>query len=254
MQKYFLALALATLSVLASTLMISACDDDDNSASDPISTDSTDVIIPVVVDSILSIPEAVDLGLPSGLLWASFNLGTTAPEDYGDHYAWGETETKETYDWSTYKWCEGNYDKLTKYVSQSQSSLLGNEGFYDDKITLDPADDVAHVLLGGPWRMPTIKEFEELYRNCTWTWTTQKHVNGYLVQSKTNSNSVFLSAGGTSSGYNIGSYGYYWSSSLFATFANSAHGITFHSSHVNTSYYRSREAGFFVRPVCVPQD
>ena len=87
--------------------------------------------------------EYVDLGLPSGTLWATCNVGATAPEEYGDYFAWGETtgynSGKTTFNWSTYKYCNGDYDKLTKYCNKSSS------GTVDNKTTLDPEDDVAHV-------------------------------------------------------------------------------------------------------------
>ncbi|MBO7112331.1 MAG: hypothetical protein J6V75_00065, partial [Bacteroidaceae bacterium] len=121
----------------------------------------------------------VDLGL--SVKWATCNVGASKPEEYGDYYAWGETEPKTTYDWSTYKWCKGSSATMTKYCNNSS---YGNNGFTDTKTTLDPEDDVAHVKWGGNWRMPTISEFEDLINNCTWTWTTQNGVNGYKVTSK----------------------------------------------------------------------
>ena len=111
--------------------------------------------------------EYVDLGLPSGLKWATCNVGASSPEDYGDYYAWGETETKSTYNWSTYKWCNGSSSTLTKYCTDS------SRGTVDDKTTLDLEDDVAHVKWGGDWRMPTRQNYSELIYNCIWEWTTQ---------------------------------------------------------------------------------
>ena len=96
--------------------------------------------------------EYVDLGLPSGLKWATCNVGASSPEVYGGYYAWGETEEKSSYSWSTYKWCNGSYDTMTKYCTSS------SYGTVDNKTTLDPQDDVAHVKWGGRWRMPTLEE------------------------------------------------------------------------------------------------
>ena len=155
--------------------------------------------------------EAVDLGLPSGIKWATFNVGATKPEEYGGYYAWGETEEKENYDWSIYKWCNGSSSTLTKYCTDSFY------GTVDNKTTLAPEDDVAHVKWGGTWRMPTKAEQDELRNNCTWSWTTLNSVNGYKVTSKTNGNSIFLPAAGQRNGTHLnssGSYGYYWSGSL----------------------------------------
>ncbi len=131
--------------------------------------------------------QAVDLGLPSGLKWASCNVGATAPEGYGNYYAWGETEPKDNYSWATYKHNNGDNssDNITKY---------GNNA--DTLTTLEPEDDAATANWGGDWRMPTAAEMDELLEHCTWTWTTQNGVNGYQVASKTNGNSIFLPAAG----------------------------------------------------------
>ena len=98
--------------------------------------------------------EYVDLGLPSGTKWATCNVGASKPQDYGNYYAWGETSTKETYKWSTYKYGtyddDGDYSKLTKYNTS------------DSKTTLDLSDDAAHVNWGGKWRMPTFEQLSEL--------------------------------------------------------------------------------------------
>ncbi len=190
----------------------------------------------------------VDLGLPSGLKWATCNVGANNPEDYGGYYAWGETETKSTYSWSTYKWCNGTSTTMTKYCTRS------SYGTVDNKTTLDPEDDVAHVKWGGDWRMPTWYEREELRDtdNCTWTWTTQGGKNGYLVTSKKNGNSIFLPAAGyrndsslTRAGYD----GYYWSSSLSTSGSLDAYGLYFDWDFDNLSYC-DRIYGQSVRPVC----
>ena len=190
--------------------------------------------------------EAVDLGL--SVKWATFNVGATKPEEYGGYYAWGETDEKENYDWSTYKWCNGSSTTMTKYCTSSYY------GTVDNKTVLDPQDDVAHVKWGGSWRMPTLDELKELKNknNCTWTWTTQNGVNGYKVTSKTNGNSIFLPAAGyrygTSLG-NSGSYGRYWSSSLREGISYDAYYLVFSSGGYDWYYY-NRYYGFSVRPVC----
>lgn len=190
-------------------------------------------------------PEAVDLGL--SVKWASFNLGASAPEEYGDYYAWGETEPKSNYDWSTYKWCNGNSTSLTKYNDSS------SYGTVDNKTVLDPEDDAAHVKLGGNWRMPTDAEWTELRDNCTWTWVTNYNgsgINGRLVTG-TNGNSIFLPAAGIRNNAYLsyaGSGGYYCSSSLFRGYPISAHELDFDSSGVYWST-RYRCYGPSVRPV-----
>ena len=188
----------------------------------------------------------VDLGLPSGTLWATCNVGASSPEEYGDYYAWGETESKSTYAWSTYKWCNGSYNTLTKYCTDSSC------GTVDNKKVLESSDDVAHVKWDGNWRMPTNAEMTELLGYCTWTWTTQGGKNGYKVTSKKNGNSIFLPAAGYRNGsslYNAGSYGYYWSSSLDTSYPNDACYVGFDSSDVNR-YYDDRYYSRSVRPVC----
>ena len=191
--------------------------------------------------------EYVDLGLPSGLKWATCNVGANAPEDYGYYFAWGETQPKENYDWSTYKYGT-NYDQLTKYCYDSDH---GKDGFTDNKTVLDPEDDAAHVNWGGSWRMPNEVEQDELRNNCSWTWTTQNGVNGYKVTGP-NGNSIFLPAascmhGGTLDG--AGAYGYYWSSSLYADNPYFAYRVHFVSDSVNKFFY-FRYGGLPVRPVC----
>lgn len=109
-------------------------------------------------------PELIDLGL--SVKWRSWNLGATQPEDYGNKYAWGETETKQDFDWSSYKW--GNEGNITKYNSSDKLTILQSE------------DDVAHSLLGNKWRMPTKEEFNELFNNCTHEWTTIQGIRGFL--------------------------------------------------------------------------
>ena len=194
--------------------------------------------------------QAVDLGLPSGLKWASCNIGATAPEDYGDYYAWGETAPKTDYSWATYKHANGAEDKLTKYCT---NATYGNDGFTDNKTTLDPEDDAAHVNWGEDWRMPTDAEWWELRAQCTWTWTTQNGVNGYQVSSKTNSNSIFLPAAGyrtvTELNY-AGSYDDYWSSSLNTGSPYNVWGNGFKSDLVSKNFSR-RSNGFSVRPIMV---
>ena len=194
--------------------------------------------------------QAVDLGLPSGLKWASCNIGATTPEGYGDYYAWGETAPKEDYSWENYKYANGNENKLTKYCSDTK---YGNDGFVDNKTVLEPADDAATANWGKEWRMPTDAEWTELREQCTWTWTTQKGVNGYQVASKTNSNSIFLPAAGfRTSTYLLddGSNGSYRSSSLRGYDPSDAWSVDFSSDYVGRDGY-DRRYGQSVRPVQV---
>ncbi len=156
--------------------------------------------------------EWIDLGLPSGLKWASCNIGAEQPDAFGNYYAWGEVEPKETYTWVNYKYAKGSSTTLTKYCSRAD---LGYNGFTDNKTTLESEDDAAHVNLGGNWRTPTKVEFEELNTNCTWESAMQNGVRGALVTSQTNGNSIFLPGTGlyTQNGHlYVDSTGYYLSS------------------------------------------
>lgn len=193
----------------------------------------------------------VDLGLPSGLKWAICNVGATTPEGYGDYFAWGETEPKSNYGWSTYKYCSSVsdvfYDTMTKYCTD------GNFGMIDNKTILEFSDDAARVNWGGEWRMPTNAERQELVINCTWTWTTQNGVNGYKVTSEINGNSIFLPAAGYRHGTSVndvGSQGSYWLSSLEENSPYSAYYMDFRSDAVGWEDYYTRFHGYTVRAVC----
>ena len=188
--------------------------------------------------------EYVDLGLPSGLKWATMNVGASKPEEYGDYFAWGETQPKTDYSWSTYKWCNGSEKTQTKYNTKS------SYGTVDSNTVLDPEDDAAHVNWGGSWRMPTDAEWTELRTQCTWTWTTQNGVNGRLVTGP-NGKSIFLPAAGGRRGTDLidaGSWGSYWSSSLTTDYPDYAWRVGFDSDYVYRYYYY-RYYGFSVRPV-----
>ncbi len=194
------------------------------------------------------VPEAVDLGLPSGLKWASFNLGASKPEEYGNYYSWGETEPKAEYTSLTYKfWGGGSGYSLTKYNTNSQ---YGYDGFTDGKTVLDPEDDAARVNLGGKWRMPTKEEQDELRSKCSSEWTQVNGINGRKVTGP-NGNSIFLPASGVrqdTSRKSVGSYGYYWSSSLYPDYPFGAFLLSVSSSTFKGSY-NFRSYGISVRPV-----
>ena len=193
----------------------------------------------------------VDLGLPSGLLWANHNVGGNEPEDYGDFFAWAETSPKSWYDWTTYQYtCNSNYDGLTKYCNMSDH---GCNGFNDDLTILQSVDDAA-ASWGNGSRMPTNEEWQELYNTCTNVWTTQNGVNG-LCFTGPNGNSIFIPAAGCrheSSHYYAGSNGLYWSSSLNTDSPNYAWRISFSSGGCNISGGGNRFFGLSVRPVRSP--
>lgn len=190
-------------------------------------------------------PHAIDLGLPSGTLWACCNVGASSPEGYGDYFAWGETEPKDYYDWSTYKWFNCEEDEITKYCMNSYYGTI------DNKTELDAEDDAATANWGSQWRMPTLDELSELNSECTWTWTAQNGVNGYKVTGP-NGNYIFLPAAGYRSGSffrYVGSDGYYWSSSLYEVNPDDAWYLDFDSSdHYQDGNY-DRAFGHAVRAV-----
>ena len=194
--------------------------------------------------------EWVDLGLPSGTLWATCNVGANSPEEYGDYFAWGETEPKTTYNWSTYKYCNESNTTMTKYCIHSS---YGYNGFTDGKTELEPEDDAATANWGSGWQMPSYDQIKELY-NSDYTiteWTQLNGINGRKITSKSNGNSIFLPATGylSSESVRIGSYGYYWSRSLNTNHSDYACDIRFYSGIIDTSDDGSRYYGQGVRPV-----
>ena len=186
--------------------------------------------------------EAVDLGLPSGLKWGSMNVGASKPEDYGNHYAWGETETKTKYTTSNYKFGPVKYSEITLY-SKYETKLGG-----DKKTVLEAEDDAASANLGNGWRMATFAEWKELRESCTWTWTQRNGINGMLVTGP-NGKSIFLPASGVfqSSLGKKGTYGSYWTSTL-ASAEGMANAVDFYSGG-NDKALIDRSTGLSVRPV-----
>lgn len=178
---------------------------------------------------------AVDLGL--SVKWCNMNVGASAPEDCGGYYSWGETKQKDYYADSTYLYTDKPYNKnIGKNISGTKY-------------------DVAHVKMGGDWRMPTDKEFTELRTRCTWKWTTQNGMEGFVVTGSTG-NSIFLPAAGEYFKDKVSGqrrYGYYWIADIVDgtnTKAQSyifTNGGLYFGSYNNTN---SRFQGLSVRPVC----
>ena len=192
----------------------------------------------------------VDLGLPSGLKWATCNVGATVPEGHGDPVAWGETASKYSYYWDNYAHCNNAYDALTKYCNMS---YYGDNGYVDNLTTLESVDDAATARWGAGWRMPTRNDMDELFDNCTRTAVTQGGVAGYKFTGP-NGNSIFLPANGYRYLENVveDNTCYYWTSSLYtANEPNLAYCLIVgpENSYVNISY---RCRGLLVRAVCSP--
>ena len=180
----------------------------------------------------------VDLGLPSGLLWAKTNVGAASSAEDGDYFAWGETSPKTTYSWSTYKW--GSSSNLSKY------------NYSDNKTTLEAADDAATVNWGAPCRMPDSSEFQELYDKCDWSWESSYNgASGYLVTGP-NGNTIFIPASGfryIDDLYYHGSYGICWSRTLYSSSTDNARYLDFGSGNIAPTNYYDRYFGLSVRPV-----
>ena len=170
----------------------------------------------------------VDLGLPSGLKWATCNVGASKPHNYGNYYAWGETTTKSEYT-----------EENSVTMGQPMSDFSGNATY-----------DAARANWGSTWRMPTKAEMQELENNCTWTWTAQGGINGYKVTGP-NGNSIFLPAAGFCSGSShseVGEFGYYWSSKPYESGTYCAYRLDFDSGGHDVLWI-NRSYGHTVRPV-----
>ena len=260
----FLSWALTALLMCANFISCSDDDDDD----DPLSSG----------DSSNAKPEAVDLGLPSGTLWATFNVGATSSEEYGDYFAWGELEphyadghSQDTpcgdwrdgyrgYNWATYKFTNDGGSTFTKYT-------------IDGTTELEDADDVAAQKWGSKWRIPTKEQITELENNCYWIWTNNyndTNVSGCIVykakadadKGKSNRTPaatydvatdahIFLPAAGcrfTEALYDVGSGGYYWSRSLGTSYSYDARYLGFYSGGVYSNL-DNRSLGRSVRAV-----
>lgn len=197
-----------------------------------------------VVNVIDAKPECVNLGL--SVNWATFNVGAVSPSDNGDFYAWGETEPKDDFDWSNYKYYANN--DLSKYN-------------YDDyKRVLDSDDDVAVQEWGGEWRMPGKSEWSELIDSCNWEWTSLNGVKGYKVTSKVQGytdNYIFIPAAGYHNGIywqNEGLACVYWTRTLVNDDAYNAYYAWFDLEGDIDIYDYYRSFGFSVRPVCPNPD
>ena len=207
----------------------------------------------------------VDLGLPSGTLWACCNIGANNPVDYGNYFAWGETEPQKSYDWESYKWSKSGEYTITKYCSHSE---YGYKKFTDEKTELDLEDDAAFINLGNGWRMPSKEQFEELLNNkyTTSEWIMINEIKGRLIISKRNNNSIFLPAAGYRNGrqlINTTPFGGYWArtlSSEISVFNNLLYGadclfLNDCKETVLTPYFISHDGnrynGRSVRPVRV---
>ena len=196
--------------------------------------------------------EYVDLGLPSGTLWATCNVGTTTPEGHGDLFAWGETTPKTTYSWDNYKYGNGHQEswedcRVTKYCSQAE---WGYNGFTDNLVFLQAEDDAATANWGNGWMTPTKAQWEELLQYTIMHNSSQNNVQG-LTLTGANNNSIFIPC------YREGPYNqtvYYWSSTCGYHSDRSAYTLEIGGGYGNHEYEgyiegSGRSEGLFIRPV-----
>jgi hypothetical protein len=208
-------------------------------------------MIPLVIrpEAVKEGPTMVDLGLPSGTLWAECNLGAMSRYDMGNYYAWGEIkgfdDGKNSFSWKNYRWCSGSPDKLTKYCTRK------SHGKVDNKKTLEAADDLAKSSFGYFYSIPTREDWEELRTCCTWMWRVD---DNFVLVRGPNGNNIILPMTGYRSGLNIydcGTEGQYWSSTLDESSPEDA--WYFHVKNAKgvpnsmNSYYRCQ--GRSIRPV-----
>ena len=173
--------------------------------------------------------EWVDLGLPSGTLWAKTNIDENIPELY-QYYAWGESFINEGFEWGLYTYCNGTSTSMTKYCSKAS---YGYNGFTDTLTELEPEDDAATANWGNEWKMPDAVDILELKTLCTSTWTTQNGVNGMLFTGP-NGNSIFFPAAGAFYGYSNGegTQGGIWASTLYLEQPNQAFAMVYDSENL----------------------
>lgn len=246
--------------VFGSVFAVTSCSSDDAGGDSGSGTGNTPTAV-----------QAIDLGLPSGLKWANMNVGATSVTSYGDYFAWGETKTKKKFIWETYLLCNGSSTTMTKYCTKS------TYGEVDHKEVLEPSDDAAHVNWGGNWRMPTDDEFDELIANCYIVCTMNYNNSGvagsiiYKVKSNSDKGIVVSCDETPSSSYSVtdthifmpaagryedngfssgGTYGFYWTSSLYVWKSYGAWRQPFGTDGVARMKFQSRCYGFSVRAVC----
>lgn len=211
--------------------------------------DSMNVVTPMANNGVDNGHSYVDLGLPSGLKWATCNIGANKPEEYGSYFAWGETKTKKNFHILNYKFARKDNGNLRKYCTNPKY------GKVDMKKELDLEDDVAHIIWGDQWRMPTPADFGELIKNTTSEWIdnyNETGVSGYKFTA-TNNNYIFFPAAGGYGGKKFlhkGICGYYWANHLNNLNDNPSFAYLLHFKNEGcVPYVIQRYIGITVRPV-----
>ena len=186
-------------------------------------------------------PQIVDLGL--SVLWADRNVGAESPEEYGDYYAWGETETKDTYSFSNCKWFGYGTENLTKYITHEKNGVV------DNNLHMDSEDDVAYISLGEKWRTPTEAEFKELLDRCSWEWIGDSENKGGYKVTGPNGNSIYLPSAGGKGLTDPGYTGFYWASDIVVSVPNNSTQLIIDPGSAKLTTL-VRFFGCSVRPVC----
>lgn len=238
---------LPTFVVALLMLSITSCGDDEENNPEVINNNRVD---------------AVDLGLPSGTLWATCNIGASKPEEFGDYFAWGETvgfnNGKKEFGMidgkgnAIYRWLNISWEDKTPILTLTKYNTDGSKGAIDNIIELALEDDAAFVNWGDGWRMPSYEQFRELLNNCNVEWITFNGVNGRKITSTKNGNSIFLPAAGKREGklhVDGGSHGYYWTRTLNDKSPSAAYDMNFSYNNQRTPHSNLREDGQSVRPV-----
>lgn len=216
-----------------------------------VSYDKTSVCEDDCVSGVHNGHEYVDLGLPSGTMWATCNVGATKPEDYGEYFAWGEIYHKIFYGWNTYKYGKRHWNQLTKYCLDS---IYGYNGFTDSLSLLQKGDDVAYLRWGDGWSIPTVEQCRELVKNTSSKYAIRNGIEGRLFAAS-NGNSLFMPFAGSRMldasevSVDLKSHGHYWSCSLYSDNSDKAWELWFGSTRISVSG-EDRYYGRTVRPVC----
>lgn len=203
--------------------------------------DVTSLVDFILGKRVISGHEFVDLGLPSGTLWATNNMGASNPDDVSEYYAWGEINAKKNFMWSNYLYCMESSTTLTRYNSDIDF------GSVDNMSSLVDSDDAAHVIWGGLWRIPTIEQAQELKERCSWLFNST--LNGYVVTGP-NGNSIFLPVTGYIKGSTkmmSTSSAYFWTRTLSSDNPSMAYSLVFEKSGFEK--YMFRYYGLPIRPV-----
>ena len=246
-----------------STILFTGCDKEDP---DAIKMEDVNKGIKIVIGADGKEYQVVDLGLNSGNLWATCNLGATSPEQSGSFYAWGETQPKTKFGWETYTLAGGEVKTLKKYCTDK------DYGTPDQIAYLEKIDDAAYVTLGKDWMIPEKKDFNELMtkKNCDVKWCKLNGVGGFLftsVRKGYEGNSIFIPLAGMNDYENVrlaGQYGWYWCNELYWNIGDGtdpkfvehyeseeAYAAWFEHTDVDNHLVKSRprRAGLPIRPV-----